>query len=42
MAELNGGGIAAVLAADTKLDVGAGLTAESAGHLNQLANTSEK
>ena len=38
MAELDGGRIAAVLAADTQLQVGAGLAAQGSGHLDQLAN----
>ena len=38
MAELDGGGIAAVLAADAQLDVGAGLAAQLGSHLHQLAH----
>ena len=38
MAELNRGQVAAVLAADTKLDLRAGLTAVLDCHLNQLAD----
>ena len=38
VAELHGGRIAAVLAADAQLDVGAGLTAEIGCHLDQLAD----
>ena len=37
VAELHGGGIAAVLAADTQVDVGAGLLAQLGGHGHQLA-----
>ena len=38
MAELNGARIAAMLAADAQLDVGAGLAAKIGSHLHQLAN----
>ena len=38
VAELHGGGIAAVLAADTQVDVGAGLLAQLGGHGDQLAH----
>ena len=38
MAELNGARIAAMLAADAQLDVGAGLAAKIDSHLHQLAN----
>ena len=38
VAELDGGGIAAVLAADAQLDVGAGLAAQFGSHLHQLAH----
>ena len=37
MAELHGGGVTAVLAADTQVDVGAGLLAQLGGHGHQLA-----
>ena len=37
MAELDGGRVAAVLAADAQLDVRTGLLAQIAGHLDQLA-----
>ena len=39
MAELDGGGIAAVLAADTELDVRTGGAAHFGGHLHELAET---
>ena len=38
MAELDGGRVAAMLAADAQLDVGAGLAAAFGSHLDQLAN----
>ena len=38
MAELHGGGVAALLAADAQLDVGTGLAAEIRSHLHQAAN----
>ena len=38
MAELHGGGVAALLAADAQLDVRAGLAAQLAGHLHQTAH----
>ena len=38
VAELDGGRIAAVLAADAEVQVGAGLAAESGGHLDELAD----
>ena len=38
MEELDGGRIAAVLAADAQLDVGAGLLAQLDSHVNQLAD----
>ena len=39
VAELDAGGIAAVLAADTQAQVGTGLTAIVSSHLDQLADT---
>ena len=39
VAELDGGGIAAVLTADTQLQVGASAAAQLSGHLDQLTNT---
>ena len=39
MAELNAGGVAAVLAADAQTQVGVGCAAVMGSHLNQLANT---
>jgi len=36
--ELHGGGVAAYLAADAQVDVGAGLAAQLGGHVHQLAN----
>ena len=38
MAELNGGRIAAVLAADAEMQVGTGLAAERGRHLDELAD----
>ena len=38
VAELHGGGVAAMLAADAQLDVGAGLLAQVGSHLHQFAN----
>ena len=38
MAELNAGGVAAVLAADAQTQVGVGCAAVMGSHLNQLAN----
>ena len=38
VAELHGGGVAAVLAADAQLQVGAGLAAQLAGHFHQTAH----
>ena len=38
VAELDGGRVAAMLAADAQLDVGAGLAAAFGSHLDQLAN----
>ena len=37
VAELHAGGVAAVLAADAQMDVGAGGAAQLAGHIHQLA-----
>ena len=38
VAELHGGGIAAVLAADTQMQVGVHAAAQLAGHIHQLAD----
>ena len=38
VAELHGGGIAAVLAADTQMQVGVHAAAQFAGHIHQLAD----
>src|SRR5699024_8714880 len=38
VAELNGGRVAAMLAADAQFDVGTGLTAQVGSHLHQFAN----
>ena len=38
MAELHTGGVTAVLAADTQVDVGTGCPSHLRGHLHQLAN----
>ena len=40
VAELHGGGVAAVLAADAQVQISAGLTAQLGGHLHQLAHAS--